>query len=181
MAGFQVSIYGRFWLSTEVEPEDCFGLATYKIYSALQRQREDGFPYVFFVLSVPHLTSESVAEYVPEDLAWLLAVLKGSRLVEEVIADYLGRPEHQGRFRGLLERMSEGEFRVISATKAERLLHQLLFDRVYAIRVPRFVQATQVNMHFSLSQDLAPLERFLDLLNSPLYVVNVRLYEGEII
>jgi len=77
--------------------------------------------------------------------------------------------------------MSEGEFRVISATKAERLLHQLLFDRVYAIRVPRFVQATQVNMHFSLSQDLAPLERFLDLLNSPLYVVNVRLYEGEII
>lgn len=164
-----------------LEPEDCFALATYKIYSALQRQREDGFPYVFLVLSNPSLRAASVAGHVPLEFAWLLTMLDGKRFVEEAIADYLCRPEFQNQFEGLLTRMAEGEFRAISAAKADDLLHKLLFDRVFAIRVPRFVQVTQVNMHFSLSQDLAPFSRFMELLDLPLHVLTVRLYEGEAI
>jgi hypothetical protein len=39
---------------------------------------------------------------------------------------------------------------------------ELLFERVYAVRQRSFAQ-TQVNMRFSLSQDLTSLEEFLRL------------------
>jgi hypothetical protein len=159
-------------------PEDCFALATYKIYSALEHQKTDAFPYVFFVLSIPNLSAASVAGYVPEDLVWLLAVLDGKRLIEEAIAEILRGPEYLERFKGLLERMAEGDFRIISASMAFRLLRNRLFERVYAIRVPRFVQATQVNMHFSLSQDMQPLQEFLRLLDEPVQNIAVTLDRG---
>jgi hypothetical protein len=159
-------------------PKDCFALATYKIHSALQQQTRDAYPYVFLILSIPNLTSASVAGYVPEDLVWLLSVVEGKRLVEEAIAETLRGPAHQKDFEAVLARMVEGEFRILSATKADRLLRTLLYERVYAIRVPRFVQATQVNMHFSLSQDMRPLEAFLTLLDSPAQVIAVTLDRG---
>jgi hypothetical protein len=134
---------------------------------------------VFFVLSIPGLISTSVAEYVPEDLVWLLAVLAGKRPIEEAIAEKLRGPEHKERLANVLVRMVEGEFRILSATKADHLLRTLLFERVYAIRVPRFVQATQVNMHFSLSQDMRPLETFLQLLDRPVQVIAVTLDRGQ--
>jgi hypothetical protein len=161
-------------------PDDCFALATYKIHSALERQQQDGFPYVFFVLSIPNLTAASVAESVPADLVWALAVVDGKRIVEEAIADVLRGPEYEHRFQELLLRMGEGQFRIVSARKAANLLKTLLFERVYAIRVPRFVQATQVNMHFSLSTDLAPIEDFLRLIDGPLHILAVRLDRGEL-
>jgi hypothetical protein len=36
-----------------LEPEDCFALATYKIFSALERQRVEAVPYLFLVVTVP--------------------------------------------------------------------------------------------------------------------------------
>ena len=59
-------------------------------------------------------------------------------------------------------RIEGTEWRVISARKADKLLRELLFERVYAIRQRSFAQ-TQVNMHFSLSQDLTALVEFLRL------------------
>jgi len=50
----------------------------------------------------------------------------------------------------------------ISARKADDPLRELLFDRVVAVRQRSFAR-TQVNMHFSLSQDLTSLEDFLRL------------------
>ena len=165
-------------------PEDCFALATYKIFAALERQNQDRFPYVFFVLSIPGLTAASIAVLVPDDLVWLLSVVSGRRVVEEAIADELGKAEYEDQFQGLLRRMEESEFRVMSAAKAFGLLRDRLFARVYALRVPRFAQTNpraEVDMHFSISQDLTPVATFLEhLYTDPLHVFTVRLDRGEL-
>jgi len=59
-------------------------------------------------------------------LAWLLAVLKGSRLVEEVIADYLGRPSTKRVSRPTRENERGGVPRHFG-DQGGALLHELLF------------------------------------------------------
>jgi hypothetical protein len=56
---------------------------------------------------------------------------------------------------------------VLSARKADKLLRELLFERVYALKIRGFAQqfrGAELDMHFSLTQDLVPLKRFLDIL-----------------
>lgn len=167
-----------------LESEDCFALATYKIFGALRRQEEEALPYVFLVLSIRDLTAASVAAYVPEDLVWLLSVLNGKRVVEDAIARELGHPKYQDQFQGILLRMTEGEFRLISARRAFTLLREKLFERVFALRVRRFNQSyrnAEIDMHFSISTELTPLRTFLEILaRDSLHVLNVRLDRGEI-
>lgn len=167
-----------------LDPNDCFALATYKIFNALQRQQQDRFPYVFLILSIPGLSASAVAPSVPDDFVWVMSVVKGRRVVEEAIAKELGRPEHADVFQGILNRMTEGEFRLISARRAFALLRDLLFERVFAVRVPRFNQNyrnAEIDMHFSISQELTPVATFLEILDrDSLQVLAVRLDRGEI-
>lgn len=167
-----------------LEPEDCFALATYKIANALQRQHDDRFPYVFLVLSIPGLSAPTIGRFVPDDFVSVLSAVKGRRVLEEAIAEELGQPAYQAQFEDVLLRMSEGEFRVVSARRADNLMRQLLFERVFALRVPRFNQSyrgAEIDMHFSLTNEMIPLRTFTELLDreSP-QVVAVMLDRGEI-
>src|SRR5207248_4038403 len=51
-----------------LNPEDCFALATYKIYSALQKQEREHLPYIFVVVGVPHLTGSVVGAAIPANI-----------------------------------------------------------------------------------------------------------------
>jgi hypothetical protein len=167
----------------QLETEDCFALATYKIHAAHQQQDEDNYPYVFFVLSIPHLSAASVASSVPDDFVWLQGVV-GRRVVEEAIATEITRPEYGEGLQEVVARMQEGTFRVISVSRAINLLHSHLFDRVYALRLPRFAQnygRAEVDMHFSLTQDLSPVETFFSHLeHDPHHVFTTRLFKGDL-
>ena len=167
-----------------LEPEDCFALATYKISNALRKQEQEALPYVFLVLSIRDLSASSVAAHVPNDLVWLICVMEGKRIIEEAIVRELAKPEYEDQFRGILNRMTEGEFRLLSARKAFTLLQAKLFDRVFALKVKRFNQSyknAEIDMHFSISLELTPLRAFLEILaRDSLHVLNVRLDRGEI-
>ncbi len=167
-----------------LEPEDCFALATYKIYSALQRQEEERLPYVFLVLSVPGLNAATVAETLPGDLVWFLSLVRGKRDVEEAIVARLKKADYQELLRGVRARISEGEFRVISARRAHNLLRDNLFERVFALRQRGFTRAyanAEIDMHFSLSREMTPLAEFLSMFaHESLQVLAIRLDRGEI-
>jgi hypothetical protein len=170
--------------TVSLPPEDCFALAAYKIYNALRRQQQEALPYVFFVLSIRNLSAASVAPYIPEDFVWLLAVLTGRRIVEEAIVSALSRPEYESTFQPIFDRMAEGEFRIISAGKAYKFLVEKLFERVFALKVPRFnrnYRNAEIDMHFSIPSELTPLRTFLEILaRESVQVLNVRLYRGDL-
>ncbi len=154
-----------------LEPEDCFALATYKVWQGLRRQDDEALPYVFAIVSVPGLTADIVGAAVPDRLVHLAAFAyaarsAGKRHVEDAIVHHLIEdPQPDDIARPIADhasRIEAAEWRVISARKADKLLRELLFDRVFAVRQRSFAQ-TQVNMHFSLSGDLTPLPEFLAL------------------
>lgn len=152
-----------------LEPEDCFALATYKINNALKRQEADRLPYVFLILSIPHLSSGEVAQLIPYDFVWTLCVFNGKRIVEEAIVDRLRSESYRHQFRGILDRMEEGQFRIISAKKADKLLREKMFERVPALSLKGFTSRfrnAEVDMHFSLSRELTPIRTFLQLLTT---------------
>ncbi|MGH8532288.1 MAG: hypothetical protein ACREV1_06025 [Gammaproteobacteria bacterium] len=167
----------------DLDPVDCFALATYKIHIALKRQELDRLPYVFLVLSVPDLNASDVGRFVPDDDIWMLAALGGKRIVEEAIVDRLRSPKHESLFRPIFARMPEGTFRVISAKKAYDLLKVKLFERVHALTLKSFTRRfrnAEVDMHLSLSTELTPVRAFLEMLikESPQKFA-VRLYTGD--
>jgi len=150
-----------------LEPKDCFALATYKIHNALKRQQAERLPYVFLVLSVPDLSSADVGKLIPEDYVWCLAALGGRRALEEAIVDRLRTSDYLECFSTIFERMPEGQFRIISAQKAYKLLRDKLFDRVHALTLRGFTRRfrnAEVDMHLSLSTELTPIRSFLELL-----------------
>jgi hypothetical protein len=151
-----------------------------RLRNALRRQTEEALPYVFVVLSVPDLNAGEVGKLVPDAYVWALALLKGKRIVEETIADRLRAPDYISRFESIFARMPEGELRVISVEKANRLLREKLFERVHALTVKGFTRTfrnAEVDMHFSLSTELTPVRQFLEamLQDSPQKFA-VRLY-----
>lgn len=154
-----------------LEPKDCFALATYKVWQGMQKQHTEVLPYVFAIVSVPGLTGEIVGATVSPTLVHLAAFAyaskaAGKRDVEDAIVRHLIEDEQAEEFARPLAtfaaRIEGAEWRVISARKADQLLRDLLFERVFAVRQRSFAQ-TQVNMHFSLSRDLTPLVEFLRL------------------
>jgi len=72
---------------------------------------------------------------------------------------------------------------VISAKKADKILREKLFERVQALSLKGFTRKfrnAEVDMHFSLAQELTPARTFLELLvrESPQKFA-VRLYIGD--
>lgn len=162
-----------------LEPGDCFALATYKIHGALQRQQEEGVPFIFLIISVPDFPRDLIEQSISDDWAWL-ASLSG-RAVEEAVAMRLTREPWATNIR---RKIQESEFRVLSARKAYGLLRDRLFERVHALRLRGFNQlfrGAEINMHLSLTREMIGYADFLKLLaDRGSLEVAVRLDRGEI-
>jgi len=151
-----------------LEPDDCFALATYKIHSALIKQEEEHLPYFFAIVGVRGLSGEAVGASMPGELTEAAAVahsaprFKGKRDFEDRIVRSLVSGGADV-FRTTYEQIEQAQWFLLSARRAEQLLRQMLFERVFALRVRGFAQtfrAAELDMHFSLSQDLTPLQEF---------------------
>lgn len=184
---FNVKFHGSLFREAQryvgLDPADCFALAAYKINNALRRQEAEKLPYIFLVLSVPDLTAADAGRLVPDDYVWTLSVLQGRRTVEEGMVARLLTGYYVDRFQPILDRMPEGQFRVISAKKADKILRGKLFERVHALSLKGFTRKfrnAEVDMHFSLSEELTPVRTFLEILvrESPQKFA-VRLYIGD--
>ncbi|MFN2507272.1 MAG: hypothetical protein ABR589_00685 [Chthoniobacterales bacterium] len=177
-----------------LSPEDCFPLATYKIYSALQKQEREHLPYIFVIVGVPNLTGTVVGATLPDDIVEYATLarhsprLQGKRKVEDaIVRAIIAHPEEfelADTLRGFLEQLRNAMWRVLSARRADLLLREKLFDRVYALYVPRFTmnyRGAELDMHFSITQDLHPLDELLrSLRDEGLPGLSVRLERGTL-
>lgn len=158
-----------------LDPEDCFPLATYKINQGLQKQQKEILPYLFVIISSP-ISAVDVGKQLPRDYVQLAALahaskaIKGKRKLEERLVNHLiasPTPEVAELVTALRDRLASAPWRVISARKADRLLRDLLFERVFAVRVRGFnrnYRNAELDMHLSLEQDMTPLARFLTII-----------------
>lgn len=159
-----------------LEPEDCFALATYKIHGALQKQEADELPYIFVIVGVPNLTAESIGASVSDELLEFTArVTVAERIpkkrdIEDCIVSRLEN-ENNPAFVTTRERIRAANWYVLGARKADRLLHDKLFERVFALRTRNYSRQFkgELDMHFSLSQDLTPLTTYLGMLRDSGY------------
>jgi hypothetical protein len=193
-----IKFYGTLFRNAQdlvgLDPRDCFALATYKIHQGLQKHESERLPYVFVIVGVPGLTGASVGAVVPEDLAHLVSLvhaakgMAGKRAIEERVVASLIDSEQSEPFRTELIRFREqieaAEWFALSARRAARLLREKLFERVYAVRVRAFARNyrnAELDMHFSLTQDLTPLRVFLTSARERgLHGLAVDLERGEI-
>jgi len=177
----------------DLEPEDCFALATYKIHQGLQKQDSERLPYLFVIVGLAGVTGASIGNALPEDLAHFISLvhkgaISGKRTLEEQIVGYLMTEEQREPFRSAYEdlrsKLESAEWRVLSARRADNLLRVKLFDRVFAVRVPRFTRNyrnAELDMHFSISEDLTPLPAFLkNLKERGLHGLSVDLERGTV-
>jgi hypothetical protein len=185
---FHGALFRRALETVGLEPEDCFALATYKINSALAKQEAESLPYFFAIVGVRHLTAETVGDSLREDLLDAAALMHQApkhpsvRGFEDAIVDHLVATKH-ATYTDTLQKIQKADWYILSARRADMLLHKLLFKRVFALTVRNFTRAfpgAEVDMHFSLSQDLIPLQQFLQTLRDEgPHSVTTRLERGD--
>lgn len=155
-----------------LESGDCFALATYKIYSALLKQEQEGLPYFFTVVGVPSLSGKIIGAQIPEEILNLSVLYASSRRptkkrdYEDTVVRYL-ISENSDVVQRTLAEIKRADWYMLSARRADNLLRQYLFERVFALRIRGFAQqfrGAELDMHFSLKKDLIPLQQFLKLL-----------------
>ena len=175
-----------------LESEDCFALATYKIYSALQKQEREHLPYIFVVVGVPNLTGSVVGATIPANVIEFATMAKhaprvqGKRKIEDSIVQAITSRSSDfqlgSTLDGFLEQIRNATWRVLSARRADLLLREKLFDRAYALRVRGFAmnyRGAELDMHFSISSDLHPLEDMFRILRDDgLHALSVYLERG---
>jgi hypothetical protein len=153
-----------------LDPADCFALATYKIHQALLKQEREQLPYIFVVVGVQGLTGVIAGEALPQDLVDLSALAHAARSfpskrdVEDAVVKFALDRSGDPRPAEYSRRVQAATWSVISARKAANLLREKLFERVYALRVRGFTRSyrnAEVDMHFSISDDLMRLTTFL--------------------
>ncbi len=153
-----------------LEPENCFALATYKIHQALQKQEEEHLSYVFLIVGVPGLTGRAVGDAIAEDLVHLCAIatetkVASVRAVEDAIVAHV--MQGAGELSEFFQQIRSAPWYALSARRAINLMRDLLFERVFALRVRNFARNyrnAELDMHFALSSDLTPLRDFLAVL-----------------
>lgn len=190
---FHGTLFEKAFEMVGLRPDDCFALATYKIFQAREKERSEVLPYVFAVVTVPGLTSPVAAGAIPNQLIEFVGIvheskLTGKRSVEERVVDYVldpaMPPEVGDQIVKFADLIRSAPWRLISATKAEQLVKDLLFQRVFAVRVPRFARNysnAELDMHFSLDNDLTPLGQFLEQVHAQgLHGVTAHLSRGLI-
>ncbi|MCY3655417.1 MAG: hypothetical protein OXG95_02260 [Chloroflexi bacterium] len=155
-----------------LDPEDCFALATYKIDSAMKKQNDEQLPYFFAVVGVSNLTGVAVGERIPRDVTEAVSFLGRAprgpsiRRMEDAAVEHLVR-SNATVVTTTMGEIREADWHMLSARRADKLVREKLFERVFALRVPSFARAfrgAELDMHFSLSEDLTPLPDFLTAL-----------------
>lgn len=179
-----------------LDPEDCFALGTYKIWQGLNKEKEERLPYIFMVVTVPNLTGETIGQSVPDDVLRLATVVRASKGVnglkkrdmeDQIVTTLVGpnAPESFVTVRDdVLQRLEAADWRVLSAYKANVLLRELLWERVYAVKVRGFAQNyrnAELDMHFSLSKDMTTLHDFLQVYkDGGLHLLMSQMSRGDI-
>lgn len=153
-----------------LDPENSFALATYKILGALKKQEEEQLPYFFAVVGVSNLTGQVVGEKLPAELVNAVAFLssaprmQGKRDLEDRAISYVAVSNLEP-YPAIVEELRNAQWFVLSARRADRLLREKLFERVYALRIRNFSRVfggAEIDMHFSLTEDLIPIEQFFE-------------------
>jgi hypothetical protein len=166
------SMFRRAQEMVGLESEDCFPLATYKIFGALQKQQEEHLPYIFAIVGVPNLTAVSIQDQLPQDGVEIVALLSkservsGKRNIEDKVVERIVA-ENSKAFREVYDRIRAADWYVLSSRKADKLLRDLLFERVFAMKIRGFAQqfrGAELDMHFSLKKDLVTFKDFLHTL-----------------
>jgi hypothetical protein len=169
---FHGSLFRRAPDLVGLDPEDCFALATYKIYWALKKQDDEALPYLFAIVGVRSMTAENIGSEVPSAYTGALAFMysastsTGIRNFEDALVDLVVRAELPV-FSHVFHEIKNARWYVISARRAHELVKQMLFDRIFALRIRGFAQqfrSAELDMHFSLTGDLTPLKEFLHVL-----------------
>ena len=166
---FHGSLFRRAPDLVGLDSGDSFALATYKIHSAIEKQKQEGLPYFFAIVGVPNLTGESAGRDIQPFLVETVALIdqapkgKSKRDIEDAAVETLVQNQNPV-FQKTLERILSADWYVLSARRADKLLRELLFDRVFALRMRGFARVfrgAELDMHFSLTKDLIPLKQFL--------------------
>ena len=151
-----------------LDPEDSFALATYKIHGALKKQEEEQLPYFFAIVGVSNLSGQVVGDMMPQELREVMAYLTAApkmankRDLEDRIVEYVASKQ-LSPFEEILSKLQSADWYIMSARRADKLLREKLFDRVFALRIRNFARVfggAEIDMHFSLSQDLIPISDF---------------------
>ena len=130
--------------------------------------------YIFVVVGVPNLTAASIEHMLSDRDVQIVALISKApnisrkrdvqdRLVERIVV------ERSTSFTAVYDQIRSAGWYVLSARRADRLLRERLFDRVYALRIRGFAQqfrGAELDMHFSLGSDLVTLRPFLDVLRT---------------
>lgn len=168
-----VKFFGSLFRDAErmvgLKPEDCFPLATYKIFSALEKQAQEDLPYFFAVSCVPNVTAVSIQGQLPADEVDIVAMVSKSdrlsghkRNMEEKVVERVVNARSQA-FIDLYNSIRATDWRIISARKAHDLVRTLFEKRIYALTVRNFTRRysnAEVDMHFSMKDDLIPVTEF---------------------
>lgn len=173
---FNIKFFGSVFRAAleyvNLEQDDCFPLATYKIRAALKKQHDENLAYIFVVVGVPGLTGKSIAErFASEEIDPLIHLLfspkvHGKRDLEDRFVEWQVSKRHEA-FVAAYQRIQKAKWYVLSARKADGLLREKLFERVLAVGIPRFTKAfsnAEVDMHYSLKGDLRELTEFFRVL-----------------
>jgi hypothetical protein len=154
-----------------LEPADCFPLATYKIESSLAKQDKEHLPYIFVVVTGSEISADSIGGELPKELVFAthygkMIISSGKRLLEERIVQRFVVSEHQ-RFTRVVDAIQRARWYLFSARRAEETMKSKLFQRAYALRTRSFNRAyrnAEIDMHLSFSDDMIPLQQFLDII-----------------
>lgn len=165
------SVFRKSQETVGLAPEDCFALATYKIRSGLSKQKDEGKPYFFAIVGVAGLTADAAGNRFPPGVLELATqVLGSSAPSRRKFEDRLVDCAVESRWEVYTEsygRIHQADWYILSAERAARLMRDMLFERVPALSVRNFTRmfrGAEVDMHFSLRNDLTPLPKFFDLL-----------------
>src|SRR5262249_52346810 len=93
------------------------------------------------------------------------------RDIEDRVVQAL-REEGHPAFDSVRKRIVAAQWYILGAKKADKLLRDLLFERVFALRTRNFARqfrGAELDMHYSLSRDLTPLATYLDTLRDAGY------------
>jgi hypothetical protein len=129
-----------------------------------------------------------VGAVVPKELQDFVAHVTASdriarkRDIEDRVVQVLQEDGHPA-FDSTRKQIAAARWFVLGAKKADKLLRELLFERVYALRTRNFARqfgGAELDMHYSLSRDLTPLETYLDMLRDAGYPrVTTLLAQGD--
>jgi hypothetical protein len=154
-----------------LEPADCFPLATYKIKSALDKQDQEHLPYLFVVVTGSDISAESIGNMLPAVFVQAAhfgrqIITTGKRALEENIVQRFIATDRE-RFAKIVDAIERARWYVFSARRAQELMKERLFERVFALKTRSFNRAyrnAEIDMHLSFSEDMMRLEEFLDLI-----------------